>query len=336
MDTKHLAHQLKEHSRKILFIASLAALSYVCYRSFWLNRKVSHLLILRDKLILSKISLKSPPLNEMKIYSFSEFQKGKIPKTQGFDIRKLLNSTNPGVLRYAANVMYSHITTSTAKVFDTIDGIKEGLLYVADLQTQGTGRTGPWMSEPGSLLYSYLFSCHAQHAVMIQLIVPLAIIRAIVKIGTRNGISQERLDYVKLKWPNDILYRDVKIAGILVNSKSEGKDFVMNIGIGINCDNKKPTTCLNLEYGGIFTKEDLVAEYLAEFSEICDLLEKQGGYEKIRDEYKLKWYHYNKIVDLPNQKVKGKLIDITEDGVLHVEDDEGNGYQVHSREEIIF
>mmetsp|Transcript_14157 Transcript_14157/g.14219 ORF Transcript_14157/g.14219 Transcript_14157/m.14219 type:complete len:273 (+) Transcript_14157:185-1003(+) len=272
----------------------------------------------------------------MKIYSFSEFQKGKTPRTQGFNIGKLLNSTNPGVLRYAANVMYSHRTTSTSKILDTIDGIKEGILYVADLQTQGIGRTGSWVSDPGSLLYSYIFSCRAQHAVMIQLIVPLAIIRAIVKIGARKGVSKERLGYVKLKWPNDILYRDVKIAGILVNSKSEGKDFVMNIGIGINCDNAKPTTCLNLEYGGIFTREDLITEYLANFSEICDLLEQNGGYEIIRNEYKSNWYHYNKIVDLPNQKVKGKLIDITEDGVLHVEDDEGIRYQVHSREEIIF
>ena len=46
-----------------------------------------------------------------------------------------------------------------------------------------------------------------------------------------NSIKDIRL---KLKWPNDILYENRKMCGILVEGKSMGKDTKVIIGIGIN------------------------------------------------------------------------------------------------------
>ncbi len=46
-----------------------------------------------------------------------------------------------------------------------------------------------------------------------------------------NSIEDNRL---KLKWPNDILYENRKICGILVEGRSMGKETKVIIGVGIN------------------------------------------------------------------------------------------------------
>ncbi len=50
---------------------------------------------------------------------------------------------------------------------------------------------------------------------------------------------------IRVKWPNDIYASEQKIGGVLVESRLEGKEAVVNIGIGVNVSNAYPTVCLN-------------------------------------------------------------------------------------------
>ncbi|MBP7050238.1 MAG: biotin--[acetyl-CoA-carboxylase] ligase [Phycisphaerae bacterium] len=88
----------------------------------------------------------------------------------------------------------------------------DGLVVFAEEQTAGRGRTGArWQSRPGdSLLFSFvLIDCDVAGE-LISLACAVAVAEAIGQVGGRQAA---------IKWPNDILLDDRKVAGILVESK---------------------------------------------------------------------------------------------------------------------
>lgn len=109
-------------------------------------------------------------------------------------------------------------------------GAPEGCLVVAGRQTRGRGRLGKkWLSLPSQGVYlSVLLKPRwsALEAAFINMLATVAVARALERFGLEN---------VMLKWPNDILARGRKIAGVLVESRVSGSqiDFVA-LGIGVN------------------------------------------------------------------------------------------------------
>ena len=112
-------------------------------------------------------------------------------------------------------------------------GAEEGTLVWALEQTAGRGRRGrTWASPPGNLYASLILRprCPVDRAAQLGFVAALA-------VGDTLGSTSEKwLDGLSYKWPNDVLLRGRKIAGILLESElSEGEapGFVV-IGVGIN------------------------------------------------------------------------------------------------------
>lgn len=109
-------------------------------------------------------------------------------------------------------------------------GAPEGCVVLAAGQTRGRGRQGKkWLSPAGQGVYmSLLLRPHGPAAEMtlLSMLTVVAVAMSLEKIGVRH---------VKVKWPNDVLARGKKIAGILLEPRlgRSGMDFVV-IGIGIN------------------------------------------------------------------------------------------------------
>jgi BirA family biotin operon repressor/biotin-[acetyl-CoA-carboxylase] ligase len=107
-----------------------------------------------------------------------------------------------------------------------------GAVWVADAQTRGRGRQGrAWLSPRGeNLLFSVLLrvTCPPARVPPIALAAGLAVRDAVAK-----AIGEDAA--VKVKWPNDVLVRDRKIAGVLVESSLSGArvEHVI-VGIGVN------------------------------------------------------------------------------------------------------
>lgn len=101
---------------------------------------------------------------------------------------------------------------------------------LAEWQTAGRGRRGrPWVSPYGSNLYLSLawgFDAVPGGLSGLSLAAGVAVVRALRLIGVQDA---------GLKWPNDILFRGGKLAGILVDlaGESSGPCSVI-IGVGIN------------------------------------------------------------------------------------------------------
>lgn len=128
-----------------------------------------------------------------------------------------------------------------------------------------------------------------KYAVGINMIIPLAIVRAVKNIARQMHVDSKGLEKIQVKWPNDVYLDGQKIAGILVNSSSRGKFIEMTIGIGINVDNSQPTTCLNDHFGRIFTSSHVLIEYLKAFDELYSQLIAEPN--AIVKEYRDQWIH---------------------------------------------
>ncbi len=135
-------------------------------------------------------------------------------------------------------------------VLDTIDstnselmrrasaGAPGGLCLATELQTAGRGRRGRhWHSALGaSLTFSLLwrFDKGAAQLGGLSLVVGLAVLRALHDLGLPD-LEQSQSDAVGLKWPNDIVAGNAKLAGVLIETQGDmlGPTTVV-IGIGIN------------------------------------------------------------------------------------------------------
>jgi len=125
--------------------------------------------------------------------------------------------------RFGRPYLWSETYTSTQDVLrDT--GLPEGALAVTEHQTAGRGRAGrQWEDEPGTaLLLSLLLRPPAgAEAAQLSLVCALAVAETVERttgVGTR------------VKWPNDVLVEDRKLAGILL----EGREQTVACGIGLN------------------------------------------------------------------------------------------------------
>jgi BirA family transcriptional regulator, biotin operon repressor / biotin---[acetyl-CoA-carboxylase] ligase len=99
-------------------------------------------------------------------------------------------------------------------------------------QTSGRGREKrKWISPPGKGLYTSFGFKLSSH----QNLNLLPLIAGITVIETLNRISKIEFG---LKWPNDILYQDKKIAGILIENVIADSSIFSITGIGINLNHE--------------------------------------------------------------------------------------------------
>ena len=154
--------------------------------------------------------------------------------------RRLAASTSGSGPKWLGSRSWSWAVVSLASVGSTNDvaralamaGAGEGTVVVADTQTSGRGRLGrAWHSPPGSGLWcsAILRPATALGGLgPLGLVIALAVHRAAVRLGAVD---------VRVKWPNDIVARGRKVAGILTEaaggSERTPPEFVI-AGIGVN------------------------------------------------------------------------------------------------------
>ncbi len=110
------------------------------------------------------------------------------------------------------------------------EGAEPGTVVVADHQTGGRGRLGrPWSSPKGLHLYCSVVLRPAippRDAAQLTLVSGLAVAHTLAGIGVED---------VEIKWPNDLLLKGRKVAGILTEMRTDPTriQYVI-VGIGLN------------------------------------------------------------------------------------------------------
>jgi BirA family transcriptional regulator, biotin operon repressor / biotin---[acetyl-CoA-carboxylase] ligase len=146
------------------------------------------------------------------------------PPTWDFDRRRLAHT------RFSEVRCFEEIRSTNAELLDEARlGGPEGVVAVADTQTAGRGRLGrTWSAKPGTaLLVSVLLRPRLPPSRLpaVMMAAGLAAADAVERVaGFRPG----------LKWPNDLVVADRKLAGMLAESTSEGGDAPLVVGVGFN------------------------------------------------------------------------------------------------------
>lgn len=107
-------------------------------------------------------------------------------------------------------------------------GSPQGTIVRASTQTQGRGRFDRrWEASPGEAL---LIS-----TVLYPTLGALALLPVVATLATLDAVTDLTGERCSIKWPNDVMWRDRKLAGVLVESSvdTEGRSTAV-VGIGLN------------------------------------------------------------------------------------------------------
>ena len=170
--------------------------------------------------------------------------------------------------RFGHVYRYAESTDSTQRMLTEDES--EGAIAVAEVQTEGRGRLGrAWEAPAGtSVLVSVLLlpAVEAPKLPELSLVAGGAVAQAIAEV---TGLEPA------IKFPNDILVRSRKVAGILAES-TEGR-VVLGIGVNVNqtleqlpTDAKTEPTSLRLELGGPLSRARLLAAILLQLERAYD------------------------------------------------------------------
>jgi BirA family biotin operon repressor/biotin-[acetyl-CoA-carboxylase] ligase len=152
-------------------------------------------------------------------------------------------------------------------------GAPHGYTVLAEVQTSGRGRHGrPWLSPRGGIWLSSVF--HSPPAIDSVTVLPTVAALATAKtVASISGIT------ARVRWPNDVVVGDRKLAGVIAEAKFEGNQLKYAVvGVGINANFHSHvlgvvgSTSISLEdlLGFGVDREQVVGLLLAELENVYD------------------------------------------------------------------
>lgn len=178
---------------------------------------------------------------------------------------------------------FDRIGSTNAEALKRARGGERGpLWFVTTEQTAGHGRRNrPWIAPRGNLASSILHVVDVPPAVAATLgfAAGLALAEALRTAGA-NGIE------FALKWPNDVMAQNRKIAGILLEAEPVGERLAVVVGIGTNVvgapqGTPTPATCLKA-LGIDLTAEQLFLALSDAWTEFYRIWDAGRGFAEIR------------------------------------------------------
>jgi BirA family biotin operon repressor/biotin-[acetyl-CoA-carboxylase] ligase len=213
-------------------------------------------------------------------------------------------------------------------------GASEGLCIVAKKQTQGRGRHGrTWVSEKDSGLYFSVIlrpKIEARYISLLTLMAGVAVHDTIRELGIDPDI----------KWVNDILVRDKKIAGILAEAAETPSGVAVVVGIGINInaplfskDIASAATSLDAESADRIVISDVENALVRLLGEFYGMFCEKDGPARILDEWSQRSSYFagkSVRVTLENDVFTGVTDGLEPNGALRVVTEDGELRIVHA------
>jgi BirA family biotin operon repressor/biotin-[acetyl-CoA-carboxylase] ligase len=224
------------------------------------------------------------------------------------------------------HIVYDTLGSTNAEALARARAGERGPLWIsAYAQEAGRGRRGNrWTSPPGNLYATLLLTDPSPQAVAPQLsfVAALALHDGVCDCAPQLG------PVIKVKWPNDLLLRAEKLAGILIEGESSPV-FAVAIGIGVNCashpgDMPFPATDLAAA-GALVTPEALIASVAAAMSRRLNQWQRGEGFTGIRADWLKRAAGIGQPirVRLPEKELSGHFRGLDDAGRLQLERAEG-------------
>lgn len=199
--------------------------------------------------------------------------------------------------------------------------LPEFTIVQADYQSEGRGQLGAkWESECGkNLLLSFLFYpdfLPVKDFFLLSQFTSLALLDFLIQLYPS--------EYFSIKWPNDIYFKDKKIAGILIENSLQGsviKSTIVGIGLNVNqtqflSDAPNPislSTISGHQYSLSTLLDDLAEHLQFRYHQL-----RLGKFQFIRDEYRTHLYQKGKLSSYEDNtgRFEATLESVANDGVL--------------------
>jgi BirA family biotin operon repressor/biotin-[acetyl-CoA-carboxylase] ligase len=224
--------------------------------------------------------------------------------------------------RFSIDLVDIADSTNSRLMVRAAAGAPAGSVLAAEWQENGRGRRGrPWHAGIGEgVTFSLLwrFAQGASALAGLSLAAGVALVRAFATLGARD---------LTLKWPNDVLWRDGKLAGLLIEMHGDalGPSAVV-IGIGINVRLSdavrgridQPAADLESACGGPLDRNAVLGHVLAELANVLDAFSRDG-FASMRPEWERYHAHQDKAVTvkLPDgRRDEGVARGVGDDGAL--------------------
>jgi BirA family biotin operon repressor/biotin-[acetyl-CoA-carboxylase] ligase len=243
---------------------------------------------------------------------------------------------NPQSLFVGQSVIFVQEVDSTNTYLKSIvkrGNVAEGAVVVTDYQSSGKGQRGNgWQS---NARLNGLFSCLLQpkHLRPDQ----LSTMSFLISLAVRATVQKYAPDKdVTVKWPNDIMVDDKKVAGILIEN-SLGQPIASIVGIGLNInqqhfDQLPHATSLLLETGNKYDVAQIVSECLTFVEKYYLLTKRAGGVKQLWNLYVSQLYKHDDTVMLNGEAYK--VMGVKETGELIVSNNDGERFLQHKEVDI--
>jgi len=181
-------------------------------------------------------------------------------------------------LRLGGLAVHGAIDSTNAWLLERSATLPSPYACLSEHQLAGRGRRGrTWVDATGrdlcvSLLWR--FTLEGARSQGLSLAIGVAAVRALASFGARS---------VQLKWPNDIVWRDRKLGGILIEGTVSGEVWTAVIGIGVNVREEAlpalgvPRVHLESIVGAPVSRNRLAALLIAEVLAECARFEELGA-----------------------------------------------------------
>jgi BirA family biotin operon repressor/biotin-[acetyl-CoA-carboxylase] ligase len=206
---------------------------------------------------------------------------------------------------------------------------RSGYVVVAEQQTAGRGRRGrKWVSPYGCNIYCsvvWQFQNGAAALEGLSLAVGVAVARALKAVGVAE---------VGMKWPNDVVWRGHKLAGILLEMIGDAAGHCqVVIGVGINVSMTRsigvaaidqPWTDVSTAVGARVSRNQLLASLLSELLAVLSEFEGKG-FAAFRSDWSAMDVMLEKevAIQLGDQTVIGTAAGVGDNGSLAIDTEVG-------------
>jgi len=164
------------------------------------------------------------------------------------------------------------------------EGADEGLVVFADFQNAGRGRLDrAWQAPTRSALLCSILLRPALDVDSLQLVVAAVALAARAALVRLSGLRPQ------LKWPNDLVVDDTKLAGLLADVVTNVEGFAVVVGLGLNLTDHPAdvaATDVRALTGVTISARGLLDILLEELEPRYARLESDEGRDELRNEYR--------------------------------------------------
>lgn len=213
-------------------------------------------------------------------------------------------------------------TNSYLRKLSAAQVLEDYTVVLTERQTEGRGQMGTqWAAQEGKNLTASVLKDISFLKIEQQFYISMA-----VALAVSDVLKYCNLKRVKIKWPNDILSENKKIAGILIeNVIKQNRIQHTIIGIGLNVNqteypNLPQASSMRLMTGKIYDRDEILNMIVQNMKDYFTLLEHGEGHE-LKKMYEKRLFRINKpstFKDVEGHLFAGFIKGVTNSGSLEV------------------